>query len=182
MTHTDPAHLSPVHHLLTGRVAAKPNSDADGPSRADYPCMGAVLTKLAPSSGQVPTAVTLPWTVAHPAAPGGVAPGQNGGWLGAGFDPFVVTGNPNSANFRVPGLAGPADVNASRLGGRAELLRMLESSGKSSDGFDGIRSRAFDLLESPTVATAFDLSREPIAVRERYGRHIHGQSCLLARR
>src|SRR5580698_3777991 len=45
MTHTDPAHLSPTHHLFTGRVAAKPNSDADGPSRADAPCIGAVVAK-----------------------------------------------------------------------------------------------------------------------------------------
>jgi len=45
-----------------------------------------------------------------------------------------------------------------------------------------LQSKAFDLLSSPVVATAFDLSREPISIRERYGRHPYGQSCLLARR
>ena len=54
MTHTDPAHLSPVHHLMTGRVAAKPNSDADGASRADAPCLGAVVQKLWPATSPVP--------------------------------------------------------------------------------------------------------------------------------
>ncbi|HEV3384539.1 MAG TPA: DUF1501 domain-containing protein [Gemmata sp.] len=181
MTHTDPAHLSPTHHLFTGRIAAKPNSDADGPSRADAPCIGSVVEKVAPATGPAPTAVTLPWIVSHPAAPGGMAPGQNGGWLGPGFDPFVVSGDPNSPGFRVAGLVGPADVTAERTAGRADLLRALEA-GKQYEGFGGLRSKAFDLLSSPAVASAFDLSREPVALRDRYGRNTHGQSCLLARR
>src|SRR5207253_695040 len=39
-----------------------------------------------------------------------------------------------------------------------------------------------DLLSSPRARAAFDLDREPPAVRDRYGRHQFGQSCLLARR
>ena len=70
MTHTDPAHLSPVHHLLTGHVAAKPNSDADGANRADSPCLGAVVGKVAPGVGPMPTSVTLPWVVSHPVGAG----------------------------------------------------------------------------------------------------------------
>jgi hypothetical protein len=182
MTHTDPAHLSPVHHLFTGRVAPKPNSDADGASRADAPCLGAVVGKMAPGAGPAPTAVTLPWAVSHPSAPGGTAPGQNAGWLGAGFDPFLVTGDPNSPRFRVAGLSGPADVPAERLAERAGLLRGLESAGRPGAGSDALRAQAFDLLSSPALAAAFDLSREPAATRDRYGRHTHGQSCLLARR
>ena len=42
--------------------------------------------------------------------------------------------------------------------------------------------RAFDLLGSRAARAAFDLSREPPKVRDRYGRHQFGQSCLLARR
>jgi uncharacterized protein (DUF1501 family) len=82
----------------------------------------------------------------------------------------------------VAGLVGPADVTADRVAGRADLLRKLESAGKTNDGFGGVCSKAFDLLSSTTVAAAFDLSREAVAVRDRYGRHTHGQSCLLARR
>jgi len=37
-------------------------------------------------------------------------------------------------------------------------------------------------LFSPAVRTAFDLSREPDALRNAYGRNHFGQSCLLARR
>jgi uncharacterized protein (DUF1501 family) len=182
MTHTDPAHLSPVHHLFTGHIAAKPNSDDDPARRTDAPCLGAVVQKVLPSAGAVPAAVALPWAVSHPAAPGGVAPGQHGGWLGTGFDPFLVTGNPNSPEFAVAGLTAPADVASSRLQGRAALLRRLEQTAEPRGGYSTLQSRALDLLLAPTTARAFDLSRETPALRDRYGRHPHGQSCLLARR
>ncbi|VTR95452.1 hypothetical protein : Uncharacterized protein OS=Singulisphaera acidiphila (strain ATCC BAA-1392 / DSM 18658 / VKM B-2454 / MOB10) GN=Sinac_5810 PE=4 SV=1: DUF1501 [Gemmata massiliana] len=182
MTHTDPAHLSPVHHLMTGRIAPKPNSDADGASRGDAPCLGAVVQKLAPATGAMPSAVTLPWAVSHPSAPGGTAPGQNGGWLGAGTDPFLVTGNPNQESFTVGGLSAPGDVPAPRLRSRAELSRLLDRTGEPGAGFTGLQGKALDLLLAPAVSTAFDLSREPARVRDKYGRHPHGQSCLLARR
>jgi uncharacterized protein (DUF1501 family) len=42
--------------------------------------------------------------------------------------------------------------------------------------------RAFALLSRPEVTRAFDLSREPQAVRDRYGMNRHGQSVLQARR
>ena len=182
MNHTDPAHLSPVHHLFTGRIAPKPNSDGDGASRFDAPCLGAVARKMLPNGGVMPTAVTLPWAVSHPAAPGGTAPGQNGGWFGPAFDPFLVTGNPNSPDFRVAGLTGPTDVPAERLGARAGLLEHLERANTGGEAHASLRRKALDLLGSPVVSKAFDLSNESAATRDRYGRHSHGQSCLLARR
>src|SRR5262249_48832889 len=103
LTHDDPAHLSSVHHLLTGWPAPNPRSDNDGPSRRDTPHIGSVLARLRPGPRALPPFVTLPWIVSHPAAPGGVAPGQNAGWLGAAYDPFIL-GDPSSADFHVPGL------------------------------------------------------------------------------
>ncbi len=178
MTHTDPAHLSPTHHLMTGRIAAKVNSDADGPKRSDAPCIGAVVQKRAPGIGAMPTAVTLPWAVSHPAAPGGTAPGQNAGWLGSGYDPFLVSGDPNSPKFAVAGLTAPGDLSKERLVSRGDLCRQLDRTGGHSD----LRSKALDLLVAPGVSKAFDLTQEAAKARDKYGRHTHGQSCLLARR
>jgi uncharacterized protein (DUF1501 family) len=45
-----------------------------------------------------------------------------------------------------------------------------------------MQERAFDMLTSDAVRRAFDVSAEPAAPRDRYGRHIHGQCLLLARR
>jgi len=182
MTHTDPAHLSPVHHLMTGRIAPKPNSDNDGASRFDAPCLGAVVRKMSSYEGAIPAAVTLPWAVSHPSAPGGTAPGQSGGWLGPAFDPFLVTGNPNTANFRVAGLKGQADVSNDRLHNRSDLLQSLDQATSQNNSYGQLRHKALDLLSSPKVAAAFDLAQESTATRDKYGRHAHGQSCLMARR
>ena len=47
---------------------------------------------------------------------------------------------------------------------------------------DSHYERAYRLLQSPTARQAFDLGAEPTRLRERYGMHHFGQSCLLARR
>jgi uncharacterized protein (DUF1501 family) len=49
-------------------------------------------------------------------------------------------------------------------------------------GFDDYYERALSMLTSNRVSQAFDLSAEPAALRDRYGRTSYGQSCLLARR
>jgi hypothetical protein len=73
-------------------------------------------------------------------------------------------------------------VPTDRLQGRAELSRLLDRTGGPSGDFTGLQSKALDLLLAPEVSTAFDLSRESATIRDKYGRHSHGQSCLLARR
>jgi hypothetical protein len=175
LTHDDPAHLSSVHHVLTGNLAPRPKSDAVPPSRQDSPHVGSVLGRLRPARTGLPTFVTVPWIVSHPAAPGGVAPGQNGGWLGPGLDPFVLTGNPAAVDFTVPGLSRPGDVSVERMAGRRSLLERVHAP-------EGDWQRAFDLLNAPRAQQAFDIGREPAHVRDRYGRHIHGQCLLMARR
>jgi hypothetical protein len=177
MAHTDVAHLSSVHHLMTGRLAPRPNSDADPPSRNDTPHVGSMLDKLHPLPPGVPGFVSLPWVCSHPAAPGGVAPGQHAGWLGAGFDPFLVSGDPNAPGFRLAGLG----TSAERIDDRTRLLRTLDH-GVPDFGYSSAQEKAIRLLAEPDVQKAFDLSLEPPAIRDRYGRTTHGQSCLMARR
>jgi hypothetical protein len=125
----------------------------------------------------------MPWVVSHPAAPGGRAPGQHGGWLGRGFDPLLV-GDANDPNFKVPGCVLPADIPTDRLISRQDLLAALGSSPLAEVGPDwsDCQKRAISLLMSESARRAFDLSHEPAAVRDRYGRNTHGQCVLLARR
>jgi hypothetical protein len=79
-------------------------------------------------------------------------------------------------------------VTAERLENRRELLDSLDHlrAGRDMTGtlseVDAFQDKAFSLLGSPAVRQAFDLGREPEAVRERYGRNVHGQCVLLARR
>ncbi|WP_435011542.1 DUF1501 domain-containing protein [Tundrisphaera lichenicola] len=185
MTHGDPAHLSTAHRLLTGHLAPTPNSDAAPPSSNDWPHLGSLVSKLRPSAGSLPSAVTMPWVVAHPAAPGGRAPGQHGGWLGKAYDPFRVDGDPNVDGFRVGGLDLPEGVSPGRMSDRRSLLSGLGSSSMSGAGpgsWDGYQGRALDALASAEARGAFLLDREDPKIRERYGRNIHGQCLLMARR
>jgi Protein of unknown function (DUF1501) len=186
MSHDDAAHLSTAHRVLTGHVAPTPFSDAAGPSPRDWPHLGAIVSKLRPTAGAIPSAVNMPWTVMHPAAPGGKAPGQDGGWLGQAFDPFHVDGDPNAAGFQVQGLGLPAGISAGRLVDRRTLLERLAdiagSAEASPQSWDRHQQKALDALVSSQARSAFQIEREDPKLRDRYGRHIHGQCLLLARR
>ncbi len=152
MNHDDPAHLSTAHRLLTGHLAPTPNSDAAGPSPRDWPHLGALVSKLRPTAGAVPTAVTMPWTVMHPAAPGGRAPGQDAGWLGKAYDPFHVDGDPNATGYHVEGLGLPEGISPPRLAVRRALLERLvtqaELSGNGHPSWDSFQRKALDGLVS----------------------------------
>ena len=80
----------------TGHVAPTQYSDAAGPSPNDWPHLASLIARVRPRGGVLPQTVTMPWTVAHPAAPGGKAPGQHGGWLGKAYDPFGINGDPTT--------------------------------------------------------------------------------------
>jgi len=184
MGHDDPAHLSTAHRVVTGHIAPTPISDAVGPSPRDWPHLGALVAKVHPRNGTLPDAVTMPWTVAHPAAPGGKAPGQHGGWLGKTYDPFRVEGDPNSPTFSVPGMGLPPDQSVERLAGRRELLDGMDRAATPPDvpTWSTLHHRAFDAMLSAEAAGAFRIDREDPKLRDRYGRHIHGQCLVLARR
>ena len=179
MSHDDPAHLSTAHRVLTGHIAPTPFSDAAGPSPHDWPHLGAIVAKVRPSRGVLPSSVTMPWTVAHPAAPGGRAPGQDAGWLGKTYDPFRVEGNPNDSDFRVAGLDLPEGISPKRMRHRRELL--TDNVPKRSTAWDTFQS-AMDALTNAEAQGAFRIDREDPRLRDNYGRHIHGQCLLLARR
>ena len=188
LTHDDPAHLSSGHATLTGQLAPVLKSDADPPSAKDSPHLGALVSKLRPSTNGLPSFVAMPWKAFHPAAPGGEAPGQHGGWLGSAYDGMLLGGDLNDPNWHPQGLSLPADIGIGRLESRVELLKTLDaqratlhrSLGASSYG--NHQSRAMEMIGSGNVRSAFDLSQESDATRERYGRNVHGQCVLMARR
>ncbi|MBX3436830.1 MAG: DUF1501 domain-containing protein [Planctomycetaceae bacterium] len=188
LTHDDPAHLSSAHTLLTGHLPPVNKSDAEPPSERDTPHLGAMMSRLRPATGGLPPFITMPWLALHPAAPGGRAPGQHGGWLGRSYDPLLLEGDPSRPDWKVPALALSEGVTAGRLENRHRLLEVIElqqrSLGENPIVADvgGQQQQAFGLLTSPSVRQAFDLDQESNEDRDRYGRNIHGQCVLLARR
>jgi hypothetical protein len=75
-----------------------------------------------------------------------------------------------------------------RMNQRRTLLTQFEDYRRESDkamarsGIDRHRDLAYSLLGSPRLREAFDLGREPLAVREEYGMTLFGQATLTARR
>ena len=107
-------------------------------------------------------------------------------YLGRGFNPFNTDSDPNTKEFRVRNLALPGDMPLARLEDRRSLRDALDTQARMSDSRTAVlephTERAFSLLTGKQAADAFDISAEPAALRDRYGRHTFGQSALLARR
>jgi hypothetical protein len=184
LNHTDPAHLSSGHATVTGHWAPKINSDGEPPSERDTPHVGAMLARLRETPGSLPPFVTLPWLAYHPSAPGGQAPGQHGGWLGHKYDPMLIGGDPSKPDWKVEELSLADGISYERIDSRHQLLNAIDAQRAQIDAADvtGLKEKAFGLLASQDARRAFDLSQEPDSVRDRYGRNIHGQCVLLARR
>jgi hypothetical protein len=183
MTHADVNHTTATHHLLTGRPAPP------GPLKDDWPNYGAVLSYLGRGHGPLPPYVSMMPIVRDNPAPRFVeeSHGQGAGFLGPVFNPMRIDADGTKPDYRVGEFSLSQDTPPTRLTGRAELQSRLDQRlSKLASGDAGAMPehyrRAFELLARPEVTKAFDLSREPLAVRERYGMNLHGQSVLQARR
>jgi uncharacterized protein (DUF1501 family) len=110
------------------------------------------------------------------------------GFLGASYAPFSVDGDPSTPSFRVPNIGLDNAGQQQRLGERIGLQQSFDTFRRELDrsgvmnAMDRFQTQALNLLTRPEAAVAFDLSREPARVRDRYGRHAWGQQLLLARR
>lgn len=179
VAHRESGHGSAVKNLNTGYL--HPPGTNEGTFL--YPGIGAVVAKVREEERR-----GLPHYVCVPTA--GVFKGDTGGgaYLGSAYDPFAAS--PADG----PGaLTPPAELSLSRLQNRRSLLSALDRLRRDVDGsgmmegMDAFTRQAFAMVTGPAAREALDLSREPLAVRNRYGTgveqgHSWGQSCLLARR
>lgn len=181
MTHTVPVHDIANRMLLAGTTTPLP----------DAPAFGSVVTRLRPSTVNIPSYVWLQ------KFGGGAAPPDpsytTGGFLGMGHAPVVIghghDDNPAAPDFRVQAFDTANDVSSDRLERRQQLQWNLSSSSHdllnrypAPAGYQKFQERAYDLLHGSHARQAFDLSPEPASLRDRYGQNPLGQNLLLARR
>jgi hypothetical protein len=176
-------HNSATYYSLTGH--APPLDDIRLRDTRDlFPAFGSVVDHLLPAKKGVPSFVAYPSVLRD----GSLTPGQHASFLGKANDPLLITQDPNSPDFRLPELELPASLSSERLENRREILKIIDQQSELLDfsakarGIDAAYEKALTMLTAPGVKKAFDLSSEPDALRERYGRTTYGQSCLLARR
>src|SRR3954471_2184029 len=150
------------------------------------PHAGCALEFLKGRRTELPAHVILP----EPMGPtGGNLPhGQDAGFLGKTYDPFVLNADPSAKDFKVPDLLPPKEISEVRLQRRRAMRQLVDESVKNFEASEQAKlmdtnfSDAYRLMTSSNAREAFDLTLEPQSVRERYGMNRFGQCCLLARR
>ena len=160
-----------THWCSTGWESHPPMDSSPiiaGFPQGDWPSMGSVLSKqLGPRVAGVPPAVDL-----TPIAPDARfilrTPPTQPGYLGsahAGFEVEAV----DRRNIRLNG------TTLDRVSDRRALLNSFDrfrrevDQGGLTDGIDAFHRQAFEVLTSPRLAEALDLSREDESTRGRYG-------------
>jgi uncharacterized protein (DUF1501 family) len=154
-----------------------------------YPVLGALVAKeLEPPDAELPSFASIaPYRFLSPGAYGA-------GFLGPRYAPLIVGENANigpaqqyDQALKVQALDLPAGVSARRAAARVQLLDEMEEdflaerSGVAALSHRTAYQRAVTMIRSP-AAKAFNLDEEPKELRDRYGRNLFGQGCLLARR
>ena len=170
--HGNDHHETATNWVLSGKF---------GSPFGDHPAMGAVVAQQTGFSGIVPPYVAVPKNPSFTWELGKSA------WLGGRFESFKA-GDPNAKDFKVRDLSLAKDVTTKTLERRATLLKAVDSLSARVQGndqiatYDEFHQKAAQMVLSPKAQSAFDVDKEPEKVRDSYGRHEFGQSCLLARR
>jgi hypothetical protein len=161
--------------VLTGKRPAV--LDPTSQSKSDHPDFGSVASKLRGAGNGVPPYLAIPRQtyMTRPA------------YLGLAHAAVEVSdpaaaGNGRAALALGVGTAGPPLHDRRRLLRQLDGLRRQADADRKLETADRFRDLAFEMLTSPQVAEAFDLTKEGDRLRDRYGRHLWGQGCLLARR
>src|SRR6478609_571247 len=150
------------------------------------PHVGCALAYLRGPKTDLPPNVILPEAMGPTG--GNLPHGQDAGFLGKAYDPFVLNTDPSQADFKVPDLLPPKELSDVRLERRRRLRQIVEDrvaefeASPSAKLMDANFESAWRMMTSPQARAAFDLAKEPKSVREKYGLNRFGQCCLLARR
>ncbi len=174
-------HFDAMHNLLSGQSVKRVQQGVSD----DQPYLGSFVAKHKPSKRNI---VSNAWLIKCVGRPVFCAPNIGiGGYLGSAYAPVFVgsaQNHPAMDDFKPPEIYDLGDPV--RLARRRGLLADLESRALSQDAVGAdwadLREKGYDAMTRPEGREAFDLSREPDKVRDRYGRHPLGQNLLLARR
>ncbi len=170
-------------YLLTGN----PRS----PSTLAYPTMGSVVAKVKGGPVDVPSYIALS---GFPAKGADGVPGVGDCFLGPAYEPLVLSTDKSGKNAMADMLAAPhLDLNAferqkNLLHAFDQKLRSLDRLDPLVEALDQHQQKAFDMLRSPKIRWALDLSKEDLRLRDRYGKCMNPYSgsdqnqCLLCAR
>ncbi len=149
-------------YWLTGNPRLTTGSD-------EYPMYGSVVNKLRPGPADLPTFAVLDEIDVHTHN----ALARN--FMGSAHSPFIM--NPLKDKDAVTKMLTP-QLDVPALDKNADLLKALDTKLRRNDaqdeliaGLDQYQQTAFNLLRSPKLRQALDISKEPVKSVERFLRN-----------
>ena len=172
MTHGNNNHEQAAYIMQTGREPG---------AGISYPNIGAIVSLFkgvdAGYDSPIPPYIVLT---------SGQGRFSEAGFLGPKYKPFITGGDPVMNPFLVSGFV-TRGMTPERQRERRDMLAALDTLGRADtvnplyEQIDTAIDDAYNVIQGDAVKT-FDLQTEDAAVRDKYGRHRFGQSCLVARR
>jgi hypothetical protein len=167
-------HPQGTHYAITGH---EPNP------AMHFPSIGSIVAReVGPRNAMPPNILVPQWERSRQ-----YEEYFRAGFLGPDYDPMTLP-DPAKKDFRVADLTLPKAVSDRAVQSRQAFLKVVDQhyrsayEGAEHANMDGFTAQAWKMLLNPTVRDAFDLSREPEKLKDKYGRDSIGQSALLARR
>lgn len=210
MTHDFNDHSGGGHYVQTGHRWHIPVGGGFNATPQDWPSMGSVTDYVMKQQARVETVEAgLPNYAVVPNYLGRLQetlnlyrPGEYAGWLGRTYEPLTTAidkrdpkDNPYWRNntddeltFQIQGLVPSKEISLNRLHSRIGLLEQFDQQRRQLDQHEDIyyynrfQQTAFDLVSSEKTRKALDIRQESDKLRDEYGRHLFGQSTLMARR
>jgi hypothetical protein len=179
-------HTAAIYQMMTGYTPDRvsPSGQLEPPSPNDFPNAGCQISRLKPPSVPMLPFVMLPRPLQESNV---IGKGGTAGFLGPAYDPYYFYQDPNG-EINLEDFTLRKEVSKQRLSRREKLLDQVNAAMPNIEkavnnyALDKYYEKAFDLILSGRARDAFDLSKEPDKLRDRYGRHTFGQGCLMARR
>jgi hypothetical protein len=170
MTHGEAAHERGTHNMFTGY---KPS-----PALV-FPSMGSVVSHELGVRENLPPYVSVPNQITN---------FEGSGYLSSAYSPFSLGADPASNGFSVQDLTLPNGVTADRFSKRRSMMDAVNDhfakreKADNIDAMDTFYQRAYGLISSEKARSAFDITKEPVKLRDEYGRNPAGQRFLMCRR
>src|SRR5688572_20045195 len=123
------------------------------------PHAGCALSFLKGRRTELPAHVILPEAMGPTG--GNMPHGQDAGFLGKAYDPFVLNTDPSRKDFKVPDLLPPSEIGEARLQRRRELREVVDDTVKSFEASPSAElmnanfESAFRLMTSERAREAF---------------------------
>jgi hypothetical protein len=144
----------------------------------EFPGYSSVVTHERPGPQDLPSNVAIPNSRQRP------------GYLGVQYAPLQTNSVPTAGSpYSVRGISLANGLSIADVERRQNLLQQLdrtfagyEKNSQLLEGLDRFSQQAFSVITSPRAREAFDVNREPLSFRQKFGTSPFGQSCLLATR